>query len=262
VHACCAADRTALLERTLANFAAERITKSMNCLRVRCLFGLAVLSVVACSSDTGGGSGSSADPVKGGGKLEIFPPEIFTGTDGVHTFKAPVISVHSSGAVTWTIADPSIAQIMPAAENVMIVATKAGDTTITATSGGATATAPLHIVSYTELQYSDGEKRYMTGPDADNPGCKECHAPGKGPDHTSTELDADPDSQIQNTFLTGVDPENRPIKDNSEFANLLKGKTHMWKVTESEKVGLIAYLRALPPMGYPEFDEPTTEKEN
>jgi Bacterial Ig-like domain (group 2) len=235
----------------------------MNCPRVRCLFGLAVLSVVACSSDTGDGTGSSENPsTGGGGKFEIFPPEIFTGTDGVHTFKAPIITVHSSGAVTWTIADPSIAQIMPAAENLMITATKPGETTITATSGGKTSTVPLHIVSYTAAQYADGEKRYMTGPDTDNPACKECHAPGKGPDHTSTELDADPDAQIQNTFLTGVDPEDRPIKDNSEFANLLKGKTHMWKVTDSEKVGLVAYLRALPPMGFPEFDEPTTDKEN
>jgi len=151
---------------------------------------------------------------------------------------------------------------MPAAENAMLVAMKAGDTTVTATSGGKTSMATLHVSSYTAQQYSDGEKRYMTGADADNPACKECHAPGKGPDHTPTELDADPDSQIQNTFLTGTDPEDRPIKDNSEFANLLKGKSHMWKVTESEKVGLVAYLRALDPKSYPEYDEPTTTKEN
>jgi hypothetical protein len=234
----------------------------MKCTGVRCLIGFSLLSVVACGSDSSGGSGADEEAVVAGGKFEIFPPEIFTGTDGTHTFKAPVITVNSSGAVTWTIADPSIAQLMPDAENAMIIATKAGDTAVTATSGGKTSTATLHVVSYTTQEYSDGEKRYMTGPDTDNPGCKECHAPGKGPDHTSTELDADPDSQIQNTFLTGTDPEDRPIKDNSEFANLLKGKTHMWKVTDSEKTGLVAYLRALPPMGYPEYDAPTTDKEN
>jgi hypothetical protein len=231
----------------------------MNCIGARCSIGLVLLSVVACSSDT---KGSESEAVVAGGKFEIFPAEIFTGTDGSHAFKAPIITVNASGAVTWTIADATIAQIMPAAENAMIVAAKAGDTMITATSGGKTSTALLHVVSYTPQQYADGMARYMTGPDADNPACKECHARGKGPDHTATELDADPDSQIQNTFLTGVDPEDRPIKDNSEFADLLKGKTHMWKVTESEKVGLVAYLRGLEPMGFPEYDAPTTEKEN
>lgn len=234
----------------------------MKRISVRCLMGLAVWSIVACASDTGSdSSGQGEGSVVAGGKFEIFPPEIFTGTDGVHTFKAPVSTVNGS-SVSWTIADPSVARLEPDGENAMIVAVKPGDTMVVATSGGETSTAALHIVSYTAQQYSDGEKRYMMGPDADNPPCKECHAPGKGPDHTATELDADPDSQIQNTFLTGVDPEDRPIKDNSEFANLLKGKTHMWKVTESEKVGLVAYLRGLPPMGYPEYDEPTTEKDN
>lgn len=225
---------------------------------VRCLVALPLLHAAACGSDTGSEEGE----VVAGGKFEIFPPEIFTGTDGMHTFKAPIITVNAHDGVMWTIADPSIAQLMPAGENAMIVATKAGDTSVTATHDGKTSTAQLHVVSYTTQQYADGEKRYMTSLDADNPACKECHAPGKGPDHTATELDADPDSQVQNTFLTGVDPEDRPIKDNSEFSNLLKGKSHKWSVTESEKVGLVAYLRSLPPMGYPEYDAPTTEKEN
>jgi hypothetical protein len=237
----------------------------MNSPRIRDLIGIALLSVVACSSDTGdegSSTGHKESDVVAGGQFKIFPPEIFTGTDGVHTFKAPIITVNSAGAVTWTVADPSIAQITPDGENAMVVATKAGDTKVTAMSGGKSSEVTLHVVSYTPEQYAEGEKRYTMTLNADNPACKECHAPGKGPDHTSTELDADPDSQIQNTFLTGVDPEGRPIKDNSEFANLLKGKTHKWTVTETERAGLLAYLRSLPPMGYPEYDEPTDVKEN
>jgi hypothetical protein len=233
--------------------------------RVRCLMGIALLSAfTGCSSDTGGET-SAETGKKGSGKLEIFPPQVFSGTDGVHTFKAPIIVINNSGPVMWTIADPTIAQIAPAdADNqhLMITMLKSGNTTITAMNGGQTSTVPLNVRSYTAQEYGDGEKRYMMGPNMDNPPCKECHAPGKGPDHTSTELDADPDEQVQNTFLTGVDPENRPIVDNSDFSELLKGKTHKWMVTESEKVGLVAYLRGLPPMGYPEYDEPTTEKEN
>jgi hypothetical protein len=178
----------------------------------------------------------------------------------VHEYKAPVITVDAPGPVTWAITDANLAKIAPEGSNVMISATAAGTTTITATSGGKTVTAQLNIVSYTTQQYDDGMRRYTMSNDTDNPACKECHAPGKGPDHTATELDADPDEEIQHTFLTGVDPENRPIAENSEYATLLKGKTHMWMVTESEKIGLIAYLRSLPPMGYPEFDAPTASK--
>ena len=34
----------------------------------------------------------------------------------------------------------------------------------------------------------------------------------------------------------------------------------MWEVTPDEKVGLVAYLRALKPLHFPEYDAPTTEK--
>lgn len=237
----------------------------MQSLSVRCLVGFALLGLLASCGGAAGGDDNSAEPGEGSGKLEIFPPDIFSGTDGTHTFKAPIIAVHNSGMVMWTIADPSIAQIVPQDANnkhLMITVSKPGETMITATSGGMTSTAKLHVVSYTAAQYADGEKRYMNSLNMDNPACKECHAPGKGPDHTSTELDADPDEQVQNTFLTGVDPENRPIVDEKEFSELLKGKTHKWSVTDSEKVGLCAYLRGLPPMGFPEYDKPTTEKEN
>jgi hypothetical protein len=233
----------------------------MDASRVRCLFGLALTCLAACSSSTNDEGSSTSGQT--GGALEIFPPHIYSGTDGAHTYKAPIIAVNNSGAVTWTIADPTIASIKPdgaEGENLMITVLKAGTTTVSATNGGKTSTADLNIVAYTPQQYADGEKRYKTGLDTNNPPCMECHAPGKGPDHTATELDADPDEEIQHTFLTGTDPENRPIAENSEYASLLKGKTHMWTVTESEKVGLIAYLRALEPMGFPEYDEPTTEK--
>jgi hypothetical protein len=95
-----------------------------------------------------------------------------------------------------------------------------------------------------------------------NPACTNCHGKGagKGPDHTPTELDADPDSEVQTTFTTGVDPEGRPIAEESEWKYLLEGKKHMWSVTPTQKTSLLAYLRALEPTGYPEYDAPTDQK--
>ena len=227
--------------------------------RVRYLFGIALLGIAACASSTDDKGGESAAPAG----FKIFPPHIYTGTDGVHEYKAPIITVNPPGAVTWTISDPTLATLAPEGakgENLMLTAKKAGMATVTAASAGQTLTADIVIISYTPQQYALGEKRYTMSNDPNNPACKECHAPGKGPDHTSTELDADPDDEIQHTFVTGVDPENRPIAENSEYATLLKGKKHMWIVTDEEKIGLIAYLRALPPMGFPEYDAPTDVK--
>ncbi|MEY4581516.1 MAG: hypothetical protein RL701_6219 [Pseudomonadota bacterium] len=228
----------------------------------RGLFAAALISAAACSANTdaGTGTGSGAETAE----FQVFPAVIYTGSDGTHEYKAPIIAAFAPGKVTWTIADPSVASIAPEGpngEDLMIKTLKPGQTTITAASGGKTVTATLNVASYTAEQYNIGMSRYTASVDPNNPPCKDCHAPGKGPDHTATELDADPDDEIQHTFVTGVDPEGRPIAENSEFANLLKGKKHMWTVTETEKIGLIAYLRALPPMGFPEFDAPTVDKE-
>ena len=225
-----------------------------------------LLGLTACGGDSSGDSGGSTAGTTAatGGNFEIFPPQIFSGTDSQHIFRAPIIAVNAPAEVEWTIADPNIATISPDSGNsseLMVTIKAPGTTTITATSSGQSVTASLESVGYTPEQYAAGEHRYKNAADEDNPACNECHAPGKGPDHTATELDADPDNQVQNTFLSGVDPENRPIADESEYAYLLEGKDHMWTVTEEERIGLLAYLRALEPMGYPEYDAPTAEKE-
>ena len=199
--------------------------------------------------------------------FNVFPRTIYTGYDGAHLYKAPVIAVSedgeaiTTGGVTWTIADPSVADLKPEMQGCTITSKKAGDTTVTATYMGKTFTASLHVYAYTAQQYAEGEQRYKNPVDMNNPACTNCHGKGagKGPDHTPTELDADPDDEIQNTFTSGVDPEGRPIAEESEWAPLLEGKKHMWSVTPAQKGSLLAYLRALEPTGYPEYDAPTDE---
>lgn len=206
------------------------------------------------SSDTPRNNSTSA--------LEIFPPQIYTGFDGTRTYKAPAIAVNASSATTWTIGDPSIASLAPEdnGEHVMVTALKAGETTITAKSGSQSSTAQLKVYAYTGDQWQSGSARYTNSSDANNPACVTCHGNNKGPDHTPTEVDADSDDEIENTFLTGVDPEGRAIKDYSEFASLLQGKDHKWTVSTAERVGLVAYMRSLTPAGWPEYDAPTAEK--
>lgn len=216
----------------------------------------------AAPSATGGSTAPATTGTPAtGAALMVFPPKVYTGFDGSDSYRAPVIVYPpQTGTVTWKVADPTIASVTMDGANATITSLKAGDTMITVSAGGKTASAPLHVYAYTKQQYSAGEKRYTTDLDAMNPACIKCHGKGKGPDHTPTEIDADTDEEIQHTFTTGTDPEGRKIKDISEFAELLKGYDHMWKVTEEEKSGLLAYMRALAPDGFPEYDAPTAGK--
>ncbi|HEX2660341.1 MAG TPA: Ig-like domain-containing protein [Polyangia bacterium] len=218
--------------------------------------GLRIFLTVACVGALGCGSSGKSG---GNDTFSIFPPNIYTGYDGTNVFKAPIIAHAAPGAVTWTVADPSLVTLTPSSDGaeLMIEAKKAGETTVTAMSGGKTVTAPLKIYAYTADQHTAGVKRYTTAVDDKNPPCTACHGAGKGPDHTPTELDADPDDEVINTFLTGKDPEGRVVGE--DFPELLKDKgfTHMWKVTEDEKTALVSYMRSLAPSGFPEYDAPT-----
>jgi hypothetical protein len=198
-----------------------------------------------------GGCGAGADapetenqPPASGDELSINPPVIFTGYDGVNTYKAPVIA-EGGKSVTWSISDESLAALTPGADGeLMITAKKAGEGVITLTAGGKSVTADLRIAAYTPEENAVGKQRYTNSQEGDPP-CQSCHA--TGPDHSPTQTDADTDEQVMASFLTGVDPEGVPIPT----------PRHTWNVTEPQKRGLVAYLRSLEPRGYPEPDQPT-----
>ena len=211
----------------------------------------AALAVFTCS--LGCGSSSNAGGTDAGGasptSICIFPEEVFTGYDGKNTFKAPIRAYAPNGGalteVTWSLGTPAVAGLVPNADGtLMITAKQAGSTTITAKMGTLTASVPFEIVSYPATAHDVGDKRYHMV-EGMSPACVTCHGGDAGAaDHTPTQLDADDDKGIQRSFLEGVDPEGRPLKQ----AN------HKWEVTEEEKAGLLAYLRSLEPKGYPVVD--------
>jgi hypothetical protein len=229
----------------------------------------ALLPAVALSLAAGCGSsnGSSSSGQMGAAaedqsappkNFQIFPPNLFSGFDGTNTYKVPISVFKNEGPVTLTVDDMSLVSIETKnsdSTQVMLKTLKAGTTMVHATAGGKTVSAPLSIAMYTPAQNAAGKKRYTTAADADNPACQDCHGAGKGPDHTPTEVDADPDEDLVNTFLTGKDPEGRPV--GMEFKQILKGHTHMWKVTMEEQEGLVPYLRSLTPTGYPVYEAET-----
>jgi mono/diheme cytochrome c family protein len=222
---------------------------------------LALVLFVGCGSKSGdtanGEMADHGDPKN----FQIFPPSIYSGYDGVNTYAIPFQIFKNEGPVTITIDDMSLVSLVKKTSDTQYTykAEKAGTTKIHAMAGGKTVSADLTITQYTPEANAAGKKRYTMGPDKDNPACMECHGAGKGPDHTPSEIDADVDDDVVNTYLTGKDPEGRPVGE--EFSHLLKGYKHMWKVTEEEKKGLVVYLRSLPPTGYPEYDAPTAHEE-
>lgn len=211
----------------------------------------------------GGAKEESAEATSGPKKFQIFPPTLFGGFDGANMYKVPISIFKSDGPVTISVDDPSLVSIDAQSNGtkVMLTTLKAGKTMLHAKTATQSADAPLTINMYTPKQHDAGMNRYMMAADMMNPACQDCHGKGNGPDHTPTEVDADPDDDIANTFLTGTDPEGRPVDAEHEFTRILKDYKHMWKVTDEEKVGLVAYLRSLPPTGYPPYDGPTAGEE-
>jgi hypothetical protein len=216
---------------------------------------LGLLPALACGSEDGADESGLEEEDEG--EFRIFPPMIHGGFDGTNVYEAPIVALGAAGEVQWKIDDPGLARLTPSGDGdeLMLMSLKAGSGRITATNAGRSVSAAIIFNTYTPEDYKAGQARYGMGPDADNPGCMECHGRGKGPDHTPTEVVQFADDKIQNTFLTGIDLEGRPLAEETEYASLLKGKEHKWKVTDAEKIGLVAYLRALPPMGFPADDE-------
>src|SRR3954470_2275060 len=92
--------------------------------RTRIALGLTLL-LAGCLGQTGepvggaqadgGGAGAGADAAPGGSAgLEILPKKIYSGFDGVAVYRAPILA-RGGTDLTWSLADPSLAQLMPEA---------------------------------------------------------------------------------------------------------------------------------------------------
>lgn len=201
----------------------------------------ALMSTLAACSNSGttaksdaGSSGAAST------EFRLFPDVLYSGFGGTdRIYKAPVLSLNCSGTVTWKVADSSIAAVdSQEGLNATFKMLKAGNTTITATCGARTASATLKVASYTDSQIA-AAKTLWSGR------CSVCHTDGNDAyDDTPTQLDADTDQQVINSFMTGVDPEGRPLSN----------PNHKFTATSAEQQGLVAFMRSREPMGYPEPD--------
>lgn len=110
--------------------------------------------------------GSVSCSTPNGLSLKFNP--MYSGFDGVHTYKVPALVEGADPAtVTWGASDPTMVHFDPYVRGIMITTKKAGTVQIiaTVTSGGTTkcGTAPLTITSYTPAEWDLGNARYNNG---------------------------------------------------------------------------------------------------
>jgi hypothetical protein len=204
---------------------------------------------------------SAPSPESGLGQLLFRPDNVYSGTDGTHTFKVPVAVYDGDSDLTVTASDPSALTLAKAtlknpvnADGVtdngkyyMVTALKAGTYTLTATSKGRSVTAKVTVSDYAADRYAAGDARYnnsiTTGPER---ACKTCHVNGLAIDHSPAALATATDQEIGIIITTGVKPGPTVIK----LPNEPPGTMHKWSVTAAEKDGLVTYLRAIDPRGF------------
>ena len=198
---------------------------------------------------------STPSPDSGLGEMTFRPDEVFSGVDGTHAFKIPIAVYDGDTDLELTASDPSAFDVTPAAlqtptlpdgttdngKYYFLGAKKAGSFTVTAKSKGRTTTAKVTIVQYAANRWADGEKRYKTG-SGQEPPCTNCHVNGQAIDHSPAALASVNDEGVAAVILTGIKPNNTPIQG-------VEGN-HQWKVSDTEKDGLVTYLRALDPRGF------------
>jgi len=226
-------------------------------------------SAFACSSQTvtyvdepvpaaaDGGFDSAPSPESGLGELTFMPDKSYSGFDGTHTFKVPVAVYDSGDDLEVTSTTPGAVEIVPKkltnpvhtdgtvdnGKYFLVTIKQSGTIKLQAKSNGKTATSTIAVTEYAPGRWEAGEARYQNGPDADNPPCTTCHVQGKAIDHSPAALATATDEKIAVVITTGISTGGFPIKIDGQPG-------HQWKVTDTERDGLVTYLRGLEPKGF------------
>ncbi len=221
---------------------------------------LVALPIGCVNSSSSGGSGS----------LTVTPTQLYSGFDGMNSFR---IGAVASGAqsVTWSVADPSIADVVANGLEVTLTTKAAGMTTLLASDGAHMVSVPLTVTSYTPMQHMTGRSRYVDGerfglpgggmgggdggtfmiPDGgfgrggmfeDRKPCTDCHGIARI-EHGPNQAGWMNDDQLKSVFLDGTRPDGSAVYDQDDTFD------HHWKVSDPDS--LVAYLRSLAARGTP-----------
>jgi hypothetical protein len=215
-----------------------------------------VLVLVLALSSAGGCSPSVETPTY---EYGIFPRVAYSGFNAKATYR--VMFATSAPDPQWTVADPSLATIVPsppptvAGTDVkslnfaLVTTTKPGTSAVRMTSGSTVLTAQLVVKAYTDEQLVLGKARYETAStDPLRPPCASCHAKPGGVDHSPLKMAGFDDATILGVIQNATYPAS-PTGQSTTSAFVPAGpltfKGHTWNLTDPEKDGILAHLRSL-----------------
>lgn len=235
-------------------------------IRASFVFGMCVAALAAgCSAGDASEKGSGSAVTQGASNalvgFESFHPQgdakvYYTGFDGTNDYVAP-IAFFADKKPTVTFGDPSVAELkgkpltitkemvedLPDAldgklQLLLVRSKKAGETTITATSGDITQKSTLRVTKYSADAVAIGKKRYEEGQKA----CTGCHA-SLGVHNPTVLVD------LADETILGIAVDGKSIEkistETGEVETLEPNHgNHKWSVTADERVGLMAFLRS------------------
>lgn len=208
----------------------------------------------------GGVSCSSTEPDDATLATGLFPLVAHSGFNEHATFRALLTT--SATNPRWTVADPKIATVAPSGppsnatasmkslSYALVTMTSAGETTVSAESGGTTLIARLVVLPYTDEDVAAGKVRYET--DSMDPArkpCASCHAVAGGVDHSPLKMAGFDDPTILGVIQDATYPAAATgQRTTSAYSprGPLAFTGHKWNLTELEKRGILAHLRSLP----------------
>jgi mono/diheme cytochrome c family protein len=224
--------------------------------------------VGACAAVLAAGCGSGDTATKTEGRasnslegFESFHPQgeaktYYTGFDGTNDYVAP-IAFFADAPPAVAFGDPSVAELkgrpltitkamvadLPEAldgklQLILVKSKKAGQTSVTATSGKISQQATLKVTGYTAADVTVGQQRYEVGSSS----CTSCHA-NLGVHNPTVLVD------LSDETILGLAVEGKSIQKISMQTGAVEtlkpnGGVHKWVVTPQERTGLMAYLRS------------------
>ena len=218
---------------------------------------LVIALALVLLAGAGCGSGEIEAPSYAPG---LFPKVAYSGFNANARFR--VLFATSAPSPRWTVSDGAVATIVPSPPpaNVsagakdlsfaLLTTTRAGETTVTATSGGTSVTARVVVKGYTDEQLTVGRARYETAStDPTRPACASCHATAGGVDHSALKMAGFEDATILGVIQDATYPPSPSGQSTtSDYApkGPLKFTGHKWSLTDPERDGILSHLRSLP----------------
>jgi hypothetical protein len=196
----------------------------------------------------------------------VFSP-MYSAYDGVQLFQVPVtVAGFEPEAITWSISDPSIADMAIVPGGLMLTIQKADRATVVASAGSSCGSSTLTVTEAEPEDWEIGAARYNEGLVIDHivrrrgdpaqppreAACTSCHGetatagPFRTVAHTPRQTAGFSDEELIKIFTEGALPEGAYF-DETIVKKEIWQSFHRWTMSDEQKKAIVVYLRSLTP---------------